>query len=58
MACHVYNSTYCRVMTITVYDMQSEDATVEQMVWKNLNRIMAKHDMKNVNFKVFMTDSA
>jgi hypothetical protein len=26
MACHVYNSVYCRVMTIAVYDMQSEDA--------------------------------
>jgi hypothetical protein len=25
MACHVYNSTYCRVMTIAVYDMQFED---------------------------------
>jgi hypothetical protein len=25
MACHVYDSTYCRVMTIAVCDMQSED---------------------------------
>jgi hypothetical protein len=26
MACHVYDSVYCRVMTIAVCDMQSEDA--------------------------------
>jgi hypothetical protein len=26
MACHVYDSAYCRVMTIAVCDMQSEDA--------------------------------
>jgi hypothetical protein len=25
MACHVYDSTYCHVMTITVCDMQLED---------------------------------
>ena len=27
MACHVYNSVYCKVMTIAVCDMQSEDCT-------------------------------
>jgi hypothetical protein len=27
IACHVYDSAYCRVMTIAVCDMQSEDAT-------------------------------
>jgi hypothetical protein len=26
MACHVYNSAYCRVMTIAVCGMQSKDA--------------------------------
>ena len=25
MACHVYDSSYCRVMTIACSDMQSED---------------------------------
>jgi hypothetical protein len=27
MACHVYDSAYCRVMTIVVCNMQSKDAT-------------------------------
>jgi hypothetical protein len=25
MACHVYNPTYCKVMTIKICDMQSKD---------------------------------
>jgi hypothetical protein len=32
MACHVYDSTYCRVMTIAVCDMQSEDATAQMVL--------------------------
>jgi hypothetical protein len=31
MTYHVYNSTYCRVMTIAVCDMQSEDAAVQSV---------------------------
>jgi hypothetical protein len=29
MECHVYDTTYCKVMTIAVYDMQSEDLKVQ-----------------------------
>lgn len=29
MACHVYDSMYCRVMTIAVCDMQSEDCATQ-----------------------------
>jgi hypothetical protein len=43
MAYHVYDSTYCRVMTIVVCDMQSEDAAAQSVLWKNLNVIVAKH---------------
>ena len=31
MACHVYDAQYCRVMTIAVCDMQSEDATAQTL---------------------------
>ena len=58
MACHVYDSTYCRVMTIAVCDMQSEDVAAQSVVWKNLNAIMAQHGVNKVNFKGFMADSA
>jgi hypothetical protein len=32
MACHVYGSTNCRVMTIAVCDMQSEDAAAQSVL--------------------------
>jgi hypothetical protein len=32
MACHVYDSSYCRVMTIAVCDMQSKDVAVQSIL--------------------------
>jgi len=29
MACHVYDSLYCRIMTIIICDMQSEDTSAQ-----------------------------
>ena len=58
MACHVYNSRYCRVITIAVCDMQSEDATAQIVLWKNLNDIMARHGVPSPKFKRLMADSA
>jgi hypothetical protein len=43
MACHVYDFAYCRVMTIAICDMQSEDAAAQMVLWKNLNDVMARH---------------
>jgi hypothetical protein len=58
MACHVYDSTYCRVMTITVCNMQSEDAAAQSVLWKNLNVVVAKHGVPKPKFKGFMVNSA
>ena len=58
MACHVYDSSYCRVMTIALCDMQSEDVAAQSVLWKNLNAVMARHGISNTNFKGFMADSA
>jgi hypothetical protein len=58
MACHVYDSTYCSVMTIAVRDMQSEDATAQSVLWKNLNAVLARHGVPEPKFKGFMVDSA
>jgi hypothetical protein len=58
MAYHVYDSTYCRVMTIAVCDMQSEDVPAQSVIWKNLNALMAQHGRNKVNFKGFIADSA
>jgi hypothetical protein len=58
MACHVYDSTYCRVMTIVVCDMQSKDAAVLSVLWKNLNVVLARHGIPEPKFKGFMANSA
>ena len=42
MACHVYDSAYYWIMTVAICDMQSEDATAQILLWKNLNAVMAK----------------
>jgi hypothetical protein len=58
MACHVYDAAYCKVMTIAVCDMQSEDTMAQCIMWRELNDLMAKNGIENTNFKGFMADSA
>jgi hypothetical protein len=54
MACHVYDSAYCRVMTIAVCDMQSEDVAAQMVLWKNLNDVMVRHGVPEPKFKGFI----
>ena len=58
MACHVYDSLYCKVMTIAVCDMQSEDCTAQVLFWRNLNSVVQRHGVDDIQFKGFMADSA
>jgi hypothetical protein len=58
MAYHVYDSAYCRVMTIAVCDTQSEDAASQLILWKNLNDVIEKHGILESKLKGFMADSA
>ena len=58
MACHVYDATYCRVMTIASCDMQSEDTEAQLVFWKNLNSVMERNGVAAPNFKGFMADNA
>lgn len=57
MACHVYHTTFCCAMTIAVCNMESEDVTVQLVFWKNLNVVMARHNLRNPKFKDFMAES-
>jgi hypothetical protein len=57
MACQVYNATYCKVMTIALCDMQSEDTKVQCMMWRKLNKFMRENGVEKPNFKGFMADS-
>ena len=58
MACHVYDATYQRVMTIACCDFQSEDKDAQIIFWKNLNHVMARHGVPLPQFQGFMADSA
>jgi hypothetical protein len=58
MVCHVYDSTYCRVMTIASYDMQSEDSEAQIVFWKNMNVVMERNGVVEPNFKGFIADIA
>jgi hypothetical protein len=57
MACHVYDSTYCRIMTIASCDMQSDDCDAQIIFWKNLNVVMKRNGVVHTNFKDFMADN-
>jgi hypothetical protein len=58
MACHVYDSQYCRVMTIAMCDMQFEDCAAQILCWTNLNSVLERHGVPETQFKGFMADSA
>ena len=58
IGCHVYNSTYCKVMTIAVCDMQTESTEGQLIYWHCLNKVMNKNGIPYPNFKGFMCDSA
>ncbi len=58
MACHVFDPTYCKVIIITICDMQFEDTKVQQIMWTKLNETMLKHGFPKPNFKGFMANGA
>jgi hypothetical protein len=58
MACHVYDRTYQRIMTIAYCDFQSEDKDAQVLFWHNLNHVMAWYGIPKPHFKGFMDDSA
>jgi hypothetical protein len=58
MVCHVYDLVYCKVLTIAVCDMQSEDTETQQLMWTKFNETVLKHGFLKSNFKGFMADIA
>ena len=58
MACHVYDPIYCKVMTIAICDMQSEDTEAQMLLWHGLNGVVATNGFPKPKFKGFMADSA
>ncbi len=58
MACHIYNPIYCKVMTIAICDMQSENMEIQCILWRKLNIIIEKKRLGMLVFKGFMVDGA
>jgi len=58
MACHVYDTSCRKVMTIAVYDMQFEDIEIQCIMWRLLNVVMKRNGIENTNFNGFMADNA
>ncbi len=58
MACHVYDPSYYKVMTIVICDMQFEEGEAQRIMWKKLNVTMMKHMFSKPNFKGFMANNA
>ena len=57
MACHVYDATYQRLITIAC-NFQSEDKDAQIIFWKNLNHIITRYGVLLLQFQGFMADSA
>jgi len=51
MACHVYDPSYKKVMTISTCDMQSEDTEIQVQFWKCLNNVMFRNGVKHPNYR-------
>jgi hypothetical protein len=58
MACYVYESQYCKMLTIACCDMQFEYGVAKTFFWAILNVVIAKNGEPKVHFKGFMADSA
>ena len=58
LACHVYDSKYCKVLSIACCDMQSENDIVQMLFWENLNSVMSENGVSKTNLKGLMADSA
>ncbi len=49
MACHVYDSAYCKVMTIANCDMQFEDTEAQKIMWTKLKTLCKSTTFENRN---------
>jgi hypothetical protein len=56
MAWDICDSIYCKVMMISVCDMQSKGMEVQCILWRKLNAIIEKKGLGMPVFKGFMAD--
>ena len=57
MACHVYEPSFCKVMTIAICDMKIEDVDSQVIMWQSIIEQMEKVGTKGITFAGWMADS-
>lgn len=58
LACHVYDSKYCKALTIACCNMQSQDGIAQTIVWRYLNHVLVESEVLNMNSKGLMAKNA
>lgn len=56
LAYHVIDLVYCKMMIITIFDMQLKDMDTQCAMWQKLNKVTVKHGVLHPNFKGFMAN--
>jgi len=52
LTCHMYDPIYYKMMIIVMCDMQSKNIEVQSVMWRKLNKVIAKEGVPNPNFMV------
>ena len=58
MACHVYEPSFCKVMTIATCDMKTEDVDSQVIMWQSIIEQMEKVGTTGITSAGWMADSA
>ena len=53
----MYDSKYCKVLTIAYCNIQYEDGTTQTLLREDLNFPMIENEVSNVNIKGLMVDN-
>jgi len=56
LAYHVIDLVYCKMMIITICDMQLKDMNTRCAMLQKLNKVMVKNGVLHPNFKGFMAN--
>jgi hypothetical protein len=53
---HAIDLIYCKMMIITICNMQLKDMNAQCVMWQKLNKVMVKNGVLHTNFKGFMAN--
>jgi hypothetical protein len=56
LAYHVIDLVYCKMMIITICEMQLKDMDTQCVMWQKLNKVTVKNGVLHPNFKGLMAN--